>query len=84
MPRWPHEIAEAVFFDIRYGLKFKVGAPSRPATDQEIEVVARTIVERLQHANWVVECWTNCSIGRHTERLWSEAEGLGPNERASR
>jgi hypothetical protein len=29
-----------VFFDIRYGLKFKVGARSRPATVQEIELVA--------------------------------------------
>ena len=55
MPRWPQEIADAVFFDIRYGLKFKVGARSRPATNQEIEVVARTIVERLQQANWVIE-----------------------------
>jgi hypothetical protein len=54
MPHWPQEIADAVFFDIRYGLKFKVGARSRPATDQEIELVARTIVEHLQQANWVI------------------------------
>jgi len=38
-----------VFFNIRYGLRFKVGSRSRPATDQEIDVVARTIVEHLQH-----------------------------------
>jgi hypothetical protein len=55
MPRWPQEIADAVSFDIRYGLQFKVGSRSRPATDQEIELVARTIVERLQQANWVIE-----------------------------
>jgi hypothetical protein len=55
MPRWPQEIADAVLFDIRYGLNFKVGARSRPATDQEIELVARTIVERLQQANWVIK-----------------------------
>ena len=55
MPRWPQEIADAVLFDIRYGLNFKVGARSRPATDQEIELVARTIVERLQQANWIIE-----------------------------
>jgi hypothetical protein len=30
MPRWPKEIADAVFFDIRFGLKFKVGARSQP------------------------------------------------------
>jgi hypothetical protein len=54
MPRWPQEIADAVFFDIRFGLQFKVGARSRPATDQEIELVARAIVERLQQANWVI------------------------------
>jgi hypothetical protein len=36
----------------RFGLQFKVGARSRPATEQEIELVARTIVERLQQANW--------------------------------
>ncbi len=42
MPRWPQEIAEAVLFDIRFGLKFRVGARSRPATDQEIDLVART------------------------------------------
>jgi hypothetical protein len=39
MPRWPQEIADAVLFDIRYGLNFRVGARSRPATDQEIELV---------------------------------------------
>jgi hypothetical protein len=55
MTRWPQDIADAVFFDIRYGLRFKVGSRSRPATDQEIDVVARTIVERLQQANWVIE-----------------------------
>jgi hypothetical protein len=54
MPRWPKEIADAVFFDVRYGLRFKVGARSRPATDQEIELVARTIVERLLQANWMI------------------------------
>jgi hypothetical protein len=54
MPRWPKEIADAVFFDLRFGLKFKVGTRSRPATEQEIELVARTIVERLQQANWVI------------------------------
>ena len=37
MPRWPQEIAEAVLFDIRFGLKFRVGARSRPATDQKID-----------------------------------------------
>jgi hypothetical protein len=55
MPRWPREIADAVFFDVRFGLKFKVGARSRPATDQEIVLVALMIVERLQQANWVIE-----------------------------
>ena len=55
MPRWPKETADAVLFDIRFGLTFKVGTRSRPATDQEIELVARTIVERLQQANWVIE-----------------------------
>ena len=55
MPRWPQDIADAVFFDIRYGLRFKVGSGSRPATDQEIDVVARTIVDHLQQANWVIE-----------------------------
>ena len=55
MPRWPQEIADEVFSDICFGLKFKVGPRSRPATDQEIKVVARTIVERLQQANWVIE-----------------------------
>jgi len=44
-----------VFFDIRYGLRFKVGPRPRPATDQEIDVVARTIVEHLQQSNWVIE-----------------------------
>jgi hypothetical protein len=55
MPRWPQDIADAVFFDIRYGLRFKVGTRSRSATDQEIDVVARTIVEHLQQSNWVIE-----------------------------
>ena len=55
MPRWPKEIADAVMFDIRFGLQFKLVARSRPATDQEIELVARTIVERLQQANWIIE-----------------------------
>jgi hypothetical protein len=55
MPRWPKEIADAVMFDIRFGLQFKLGARSRPATDQEIDLVARTIVERLQQANWIIE-----------------------------
>ena len=55
MSRWPQEIADAVFFDIRFGLKFKVGTRSRPATDHEMELVARTIVERRQQANWVIE-----------------------------
>jgi hypothetical protein len=41
MSRWPKEIADAVFFDIRFGLKFKVDSRSRPATDQEIDLVAR-------------------------------------------
>jgi hypothetical protein len=44
-----------VFFDIRCGLTFKVGARSRRATDQEIRRVARAIVERLQQANWLIE-----------------------------
>jgi hypothetical protein len=55
MPLWPQDIADAVFFDIRYGLRFKVGSRSRPATDQEIDVAARTIVDHLQQANWVIE-----------------------------
>ena len=55
MPRWPQEIAEAVLFDIRFGLKFRVGARSRPATDQKIDLVARAIVERLQQANWLIQ-----------------------------
>jgi hypothetical protein len=29
MPRWPQEIADAVFFDICFGLKFRVGVRSR-------------------------------------------------------
>jgi len=75
MPRWPQEIAEAVYSTSDTASKFKVGARSRPVTDQEI-VVARTIVERLQEANWVDRAWANCSTGRHTKRLWSEAERL--------
>jgi hypothetical protein len=55
MPRWPQDIADAVFFDIRFGLQFKVGSRSRPATDQEIDIVARAIVERLQQSNWVIK-----------------------------
>ena len=55
MPRWPKEIADAVVFDIRFGLQFKVGARLRPATEQEVELVARAIVERLQQANWIIE-----------------------------
>ena len=45
------EIADAGFFDIRFGLTFRIGPRSRPATDQEIDLVARTIVERLQQSN---------------------------------
>jgi hypothetical protein len=52
-----------VFFDIRYGLKFKVGAHSRPATDQEIELVAHTIVPRLQQANWIIRRGTPAPLG---------------------
>jgi hypothetical protein len=63
MPRWPKEIADAVFFDIRFGLKFKISARSRPATDQEIELVARTIVERLQQANWVIDRGPSAPLG---------------------
>ena len=55
MPRWPQDIADAVFFDIRFGLRFKVGSRSRPATDQEIDLVTRAIVERLQQANWIIK-----------------------------
>jgi len=55
--------ADAVLFDIRYGMNFKVGARSRPATDQEIELVARTIVERLQQANWVIETRIARAVG---------------------
>jgi hypothetical protein len=61
--RPPQDIADAVFFDIRYGLRFKVGARSRPATDQEIDLVARTIVERLQQANWVIERGSPAPLG---------------------
>jgi hypothetical protein len=63
MPRWPKEVADAVFFDIRFGLKFKVDARSRPATDQEIELVARTIVERLQQANWIIRRGPSTPLG---------------------
>jgi hypothetical protein len=55
MPRWPKEIADAVFFDIRFGLTFRVGPQSRPATDAEIDLVARAIVERLQQSNWLIQ-----------------------------
>jgi len=54
-PDGPKDIADAVFFDIRYGSRFKVGARSRPATDQELDLVARAIVEHLQQGNWVIE-----------------------------
>ena len=63
MPRWPRDIADAVSFDIRYGLRFKVGVRSRPATDQEIDLVAQTIVEHLQQANWVIERGPPASLG---------------------
>jgi hypothetical protein len=52
-----------VFSDICFGLKFKVGPRSRPATDQEIEVLARTSVERLQQANWVIERGPTAPLG---------------------
>jgi hypothetical protein len=52
-----------VLFDIRYGLKFNVGARSRPATDMEIELVARAIVERLQQANWVIQRGAPAPLG---------------------
>jgi hypothetical protein len=55
MSRWPKAIAEAVFFDIRLGLTFRVGSRSRPATDREIDLVARAIVERLQQSNWLIQ-----------------------------
>ena len=32
----------------------RVVARLRPATDQEIDVVARTVVKRLQQANWCI------------------------------
>jgi hypothetical protein len=73
MPRWPQEIADSVLFDIRYGLKFKVGARSRPATDQEIDAVARTIVERLQTANWVIERGSPAQLG-------ATPSGYGPKK----
>jgi hypothetical protein len=63
MPRWPRAIADEVFSDICFGLKFKVGARSRPATDQEIEIVARMIVDRLQHANWMIERGPTAPLG---------------------
>jgi len=63
MSRWPKEIADAVFFDIRYGLRFKVGSRSRPATDQEIDLVARAIVERLQQANWLIQRGPSAPLG---------------------
>jgi len=55
MHLWSREIADAVFFDIRFGLRFKVGSRLRPATDAEIDVVARAIVERLQQSNWLIQ-----------------------------
>jgi hypothetical protein len=42
--------------DAKYhGLRLKIGPRSWPATDQEIDVVARTIVDLLQQSNWVIE-----------------------------
>jgi hypothetical protein len=63
MSRWPQEIADAVFFDIPYGLRFKVGTRSRPATDQEIDLVARSIVERLQQSNWLIKRGPSAPLG---------------------
>jgi len=63
MPRWPQEIADAVFFDIRFGLAFRVGPRSRPATDQEIDLVVRAIVERLQQANWLIQRGPSAPLG---------------------
>jgi len=63
MPCWPKEIADAVLFDIRFGLKFRAGARSRPATDQGIELMARTIIERVPRANWVIKRGSPTPLG---------------------
>ena len=82
MSRWPKEIADAVFFDIRYGLRFKVGSRSRPATDQEIDLVARAIVERLQQSNWIIERGPPAPLGA-TPTSYGEKTG-GEHDRACR
>jgi len=33
----------------------RVGSRSRPASDQDIDLIARAIVESLQQSNWVFE-----------------------------
>jgi hypothetical protein len=62
-PRWLKEIADAVLSDVRFGLQFKFGARSRPATDQEVELVAHMIVGRLQQANWITRRGTPTPLG---------------------
>jgi hypothetical protein len=63
-----------VFFDIRFGLQFKVGSRLRPATDQEIDLVARAIVERLQQSNWIIERGPPAPLGA-TPRSYGENTG---------
>ena len=55
MPRWSQDIVEQVVWDLSFSLRRKRGRLLRDATDLEIEVLARTIVERLQQANWLIE-----------------------------
>ena len=55
MPRWPVEIARQVAADVRFALTFKVGRSRRPLTDAERDIVAATVVEHLQLANWIIQ-----------------------------
>jgi hypothetical protein len=45
------------FIDVRYEPR------SRPATDAEIDLVARAIVERQQQANWLVQRGPSAPLG---------------------
>jgi hypothetical protein len=47
----------------KHSLRFKIGPRSRPATDQEIDLVARTIVERLQQGNWLIQRGPTAPLG---------------------
>jgi hypothetical protein len=55
MPKWSPQIADAVRADVRFALTFKVGRSRRPLTDAERDLVASSVVEHLQLANWKIE-----------------------------